>query len=197
MKDWQFYIAVFFLVILIVPKRESYTDNDVAKMNDQLNSIAQIVQDNVNATNALISIPYAARPQVNTITPVPQYSGANNFSTFFANKEILYISQNLLLLQSTAQQNATTLNIMLEKLGGTPAPVNVVTIQSKYSNKKNERGYFYENDLVKLKSDIEQLDQISDNNTNLIEMIRNKYYKPYGKLPDPSKPYPIIPFKLW
>jgi len=195
MKDWQFYIALFFLVILIVPKRESYTANDITKMNEQLSMIVPNVQANVTATNLIISTPYAARPQVNAIIPVTQYTGATNFSTFFVNKDISFVSQNLLLLKSTAQQNATTLNIILEKLGSTEATLKTVTIPSRYSNKLNERGDFYENDLVKLKSDIEQLDQITDTNTNLIGMIRNKYYN--GTLPDPPRPYPTLPFKLW
>jgi hypothetical protein len=130
---------------------------------------------------------------------LPNYTGANatEFTRFFINKDIVPIRDNIMKLQIAAHSTARKLNSMLRVLGTTTeaSPVNYVTINSDYSDKKNSSGDFYENDLVTLKSDIRHLQQMAKVNKNVIEMINNQYYN--GPLADPSFPYPILPYPLW
>lgn len=194
MNDWQFYIALIFFAILVIPNYEGYTDKDISSLNQKISYLIIDTTNNVNNTNLIINNP-ARRMSGN----LQQYTGANatGFTRFFINKDIKSIRENLLLLQNTGHATAIKLNSILRILGSTTeaVPVNQVTIQSDYSDKKNSSGHFYENDLVTLKSDIQHLQQIAKVNKNVIEMINNQYYN--GPLADPSLPYPILPFPLW
>jgi len=194
MNDWQFYIAVLFLAILLIPRWEGYTNKDISKMNQNISYLIFDTKKNVIDTNLIIT---------NTTRPVnigvlQNYTGADpaEFTRYFVNKDITSIHRNLLLLQATAHATANKLNTILKQLGSTTEapPVNQVTIQSDYSDKKNRKDDFYENDLVTLKSDIEQLQQMTKINKNLLEMINNQYYN--GPLADPKFPFPILPFPI-
>ena len=188
MNDWQFYIALLFLAILLMPRWEGYTDKDISSLNQKISYLIMDTKKNVNDTNLIITNP---RRSMN-IGLLQNYTGADptEFTRFFINKDIASIHRNLLLLQATAFATTTKLNSILRQLGSTTeaAPVNQATIQSDYSDSKNAKGDFYENDLVTLKSDIQQLQQIARLNKNVLEMINNQYYN--GPLADPTFPYP-------
>jgi hypothetical protein len=194
MNDWQFYTALLFLAILVIPNYEGYTDKDISSMNQNISYLILDTQKNVTDTNLIINNP--SRPMNGTLQ---QYSGANaaEFTRFFVNKDIKSIRENLLLIQNTGHATAFKLNNILRILGSTKdaVPINQVTIHSDYSDKKNSSGDFYENDLVTLKSDIHRLQKMTKLNKNVIELINNRYYN--GPLADPSLPYPILPFPLW
>ena len=194
MNDWQFYIALLFLAILLMPNYEGYTSKDIKSLNEQISYLIIDTQKNITDTNLIINNP--ARPIGGTL---PNYTGANSveFTRFFINKDIVPIRDNIMKLQIAAHSTARKLNSMLRVLGTTTeaSPVNYVTINSDYSDKKNSSGDFYENDLVTLKSDIRHLQQMAKVNKNVIEMINNQYYN--GPLADPSFPYPILPYPLW
>jgi hypothetical protein len=194
MNDWQFYIAVLFLAILLIPKYEGYTSKDISILNEEISYLIFNTTKNVNDTNLIITNP---RRSIGGV--LQNYTGANasQFTHFFINKDITSIHQNLLQLQATAHATAIKLNTILKQLGTTTEapPVNQVMIHSDYSDKRNSSGDFYENDLVTLKSDIRNLKQMATVNTNVIEMINNQYYN--GPLADPTFPYPILPFPLW
>lgn len=194
MNDWQFYIAVLFLAILLIPQSEGYTDKDISAMNQNISYLILDTKKNVTETNLIIT--NTSRPM--NIGVLQNYTGADpaEFTRFFVNTDIVSIERNLLLLQATAQATTIKLNTILKQLGSmTEAPpVNQVTIQSDYSDKKNRKGRFYENDLVTLKSDIQQLQQITKVNKNVLEMINNQYYN--GPLADPKFPFPILPFPI-
>ena len=88
----------------------------------------------------------------------------------------------MLLLQTTADNNSSTLNNILRNIGlnTTSSPVSVATqLNSYYSNIQtraalNNTGRFLENDLILLKADLKQLKNITNTNKILITIIENQ-----------------------
>jgi hypothetical protein len=144
------------------------------------------VKKNINDTNNIINSD-TKNPnysEIYTNTRLEMYDGPSNFELFFKNKDIQSVHEIVKRLQAVSQDNSDKLNKMLKqiKLEG-PPPQNNEAISKLYSD------IFIENELVRLQDEISQLNQITETNKVIINMINNKLG--YGPLPNPLvNPYP-------
>ena len=135
----------------------------------------------VSYDNSLRLTTYTRYPEINKINQINQIN-VTNFDTYFDTLDVTSIQRNMLLLQTTADNNSATLNNILRNIGlnNSSAPVSVATqLNSYYSNIQtraalNNTGRFLENDLILLKADLKQLKNITNTNKILITIIENQ-----------------------
>jgi hypothetical protein len=202
MKHWQVYIALLLFAVFLIPVYEGYVQSDIDSMKSDIKATIRQINQNVADTNSII------RTRIITMNPVTSYSGPIDFTHFFQKKDIKSISRYMNDLNTTAQDTANALNFILKKSGAaikenTPATIGIPTYYiSSATIIPNTMGYrdYIETDLVTLKDDIRQLKQISQENTNVIIMIRNQKFvqlPPYGPLPDNTPNYAQNSFRIW
>ena len=181
MKDWQFYVALLLLVLLMTHPKENYTDSDINKLKTDITTVISDIKQNITNTNSFITTPNTRYPAINKVNQINQIN-VTNFDTYFDTLDVASIQQNMLLLQTTADNNSSTLNNILRNIGlnTTSSPVSVATqLNSYYSNIQtraalNNTGRFLENDLILLKADLKQLKNITNTNKILITIIENQ-----------------------
>ena len=54
MKDWQFYLAMLLLLILIFPTYERFTENDAVTMKKDIELLKKYTIDNTNMINLIL-----------------------------------------------------------------------------------------------------------------------------------------------